>query len=55
MRSVASREKSEARAEAEREAETEREEVRKELQRQLQVFREEQDDKHNKVSQQPVM
>ena len=42
---------SEAQAEAERKGETEREEVKKELQRQLQVFREEQEDRHNKVGQ----
>ena len=40
---------SEGQAEAERKGEVEREEVKKELQRQLQVFREEQEDRHNKV------
>ena len=43
---------SETRAAAEKEAEAEREEVKKELQRQLQVFKEEQEDKHNKVGNQ---
>ena len=44
---------SETRAAAEKEAEAKREEVKKELQRQLQVFKEEQEDKHNKVGDQP--
>lgn len=49
LRSVASQELREFREEAEREAEVEREEVKRELQRQLQVFREEQENRHNKV------
>ena len=46
---------SETRAGLEKETEAEREEVKKELQRQLQVFKEEQEDKHNKVRGGPVM
>ena len=39
----------------EREGERERERMKKELQRQLQVFREGQEDKHNKVKTRGVM
>ena len=46
---MASQEMSKIRAEADREGEAEKQEARKEIQQQLQVFREEQEDKHNKV------
>ena len=49
LRLAASQELSEFRAEHESETEREREEARRELQRQLKVFREEQEEKHNKV------
>ena len=55
LKSVASQEISKLRAEAEREGEAKREEVMREIQRQLQVFREEQEDKHNKVGHFAVM
>ena len=55
LRSVASQELREVRAEVEREGERERERMRRELERQLQVFREGQEDKHNKVKTHGVM
>ena len=49
MHSEASQELNKFREEAERRAEEEREKVKKEFERQLQVFREEQEEKLNKV------